>query len=192
MFVNSMPKTRIVICGNEVGACAALQQKLQILGFIADAVQLDHSTAPAGCSSDYAVGFLVIPCEKKIDLAAEVAQMKKITDCPWIVGVVPSNQAAMKKKCLECGMEDAIDSPFHLDSLYECICSLCSEGKCEVPGEIDDPYLFDNMKAVEIIGKPRRARIPSISDAFGHISQFELENVIHEIWDFGTNNPIYM
>ncbi len=124
--------------------------------------------------------------------------MKKVTNCPLIIGIVHCNHPAMMKKCLECGMDDAMDSTFQLDALYECICSLRLKKNCVQPfnyqnlsGVLEETSFFDWMGAVATEVKPRNA-MSNAFDAFGHVFQNEQDCAMHELWEFGTNTPIYM
>jgi hypothetical protein len=198
MFVSTMSRTSMVVCGYEVGACVKLQRNLQTIGFIADIFLLDHNTVPAN-GKDYSVGFFAIPSSDICDLNAEVAKMKTITNCNLIVGVVQNDQQAMKSKCLDCGMADAVGSNIDLDALYECICSLCYEVSCfqpmvyqEIAGEVKETS-FNDLEAVKPDAPPRKMRPRSNSfDAFGLNAQHEEDAVMHEIWVFGTNSPVLM
>ena len=198
MFVKSMLRARIVVCGKDVGACAMLQRNLHMIGFIADVVHLNGLSTPACCCADYAMGFLIIS-DENCDLTAQLTEMKKIRKCPFIVGIVPSNLSATKQMCLECGMADAMDTTVHLDALYECICSLCSEEdhvqpliSQDISGVFGETSFFDSMETIETGSKAFKTRTSSNAfDAFGHASQHEQEYALHDIWEFGTNT-IYM
>ena len=121
-------RARALIAGDGSAACVSLQANLQILGLIVDVVDgclpidiLQKCQAASG----YTLLFVGVDwvLAGGHDFASEMRNRRQSCSSPAVIGIVPRDQPAIAKRCLDMGMADVIAAPFYLDALYESICS---------------------------------------------------------------------
>ena len=129
-----MAKARALIAGDGCSACVSLQANLQALGLVADIfdscrpIEIFQKCRSGVDNAESEYSFLFVGVRWVLagghDFASEMRNHRQSCSSPAVIGIVPRDQPAITKRCLDMGMADVIAAPFYLDALYESICSI--------------------------------------------------------------------